>query len=232
MTRERIVIGAIVVALIVLAVAKQVITSETWVYLIVVIPSIILHEISHGVAALWAGDDTAKKAGRLTLNPVPHIDILGTLIIPAALAIAGLPVFGYAKPVPVDPSRMRHPRNDTVLVSLAGPATNIVIAVAAAFWLRQEHGLSLTGGPWAQRIPLALGLVNVILAAFNLLPIPPLDGSSVVERVLPKDWQQTYNKIRPYGMLVLMGLVLLDGSFLAQHVFIPFENLWLRLVQQ
>jgi Zn-dependent protease len=232
MTRERIVIGAIVVALIVLAVAKQVITSETWVYLIVVIPSIILHEISHGVAALWAGDDTAKKAGRLTLNPVPHIDILGTLIIPAALAIAGLPVFGYAKPVPVDPSRMRHPRNDTVLVSLAGPATNIVIAVAAAFWLRQEHGLSLTGGPWAQRIPLALGLVNVILAAFNLLPIPPLDGSSVVERVLPKDWQQTYNKIRPYGMLVLMGLVLLDGSFLAQHVFIPVENLWLRLVQQ
>ena len=126
-------IGLLAVAL---YAVRHTLGSTTLVLFAVVVPSIILHELAHGVTALAFGDDTARRAGRLTLNPVRHIDPLGTLVLPAVLALAGLGAFGYAKPVPINPSRMRHPRNDAVVVSLAGPATNLALAGLSVLLLR------------------------------------------------------------------------------------------------
>jgi Zn-dependent protease len=181
--------------------------------------AIILHEVSHGVAALWCGDDTAKRAGRLTLNPIPHIDIFGSIILPAMGALAGLPVFGFAKPVPVDPARMRHPRRDMVIVGLAGPATNLTlmaVAALAARWLvHQGQGLGgtldTTTSDLLLEIVFFFAVVNLLLGLFNLLPIPPLDGSALLERVLPDEWLPGWYRFRPYGILVLMGLIFFTG---------------------
>ena len=166
--------------------------------------SIILHEISHGYSALALGDDTAKRAGRLTLNPIPHIDLLGTIILPAFLVIthAGF-LFGWAKPVPVNVGRLRHPRNDAVLTSLAGPATNIVLAAIGLVLLRQIHPETF----YSFNLLFYFGYINVLLACFNLIPVPPLDGSSVVERFLPRRWWGPYLAIRPYTLLLVLGLV-------------------------
>ncbi|MFO7591868.1 MAG: site-2 protease family protein, partial [Acidimicrobiia bacterium] len=147
--------------------------------------AVILHEISHGVAALWLGDDTAKRAGRLTLNPVPHIDPFGSLVLPALGALSGLPVIGYAKPVPVDPRRLRHPRRDMVLVSLAGPCSNFLLMAGAALVARWmfDQGRGLGGAIDATTSDVLLeivfffAIVNLLLGLFNLLPVPPLDGS-------------------------------------------------------
>jgi Zn-dependent protease len=230
MKRDQIIV-VVVVAVIVVAAgfSRDIDTSEVALLVAVAIPSIILHEVSHGVVALFFGDDTAQRAGRITLNPIRHVDVFGTLILPALLALSGYGLFGYAKPVPVNPSRMRHPANDAVLTSLAGPATNVLLAVLAGVWLRQLHPqvLSLYGGAWRLRIVFAFGFVNVTLAVFNLLPIPPLDGSAVIARFLPKDMQQGWEQIRRYGMVVLIIVVLLRPALLAS-LFNPAINLWLR----
>lgn len=206
--------------------------------LIVIIPSIILHEIAHGFVALLCGDDTAKRAGRLTLNPLRHIDPVGTLILPAVLALSGLGAFGYAKPVPINPRRMRHPRNDAILVSLAGPATNLALAGLSIVALRattpsaQLHQL-LYYPPGAfgvgTELLFLLGLLNVVLAVFNILPIPPLDGSILLERLLPASALDTWWRIRRYSMLVLLAIVLLVPGVLA-HIFGPAENAWARVL--
>jgi len=178
--------------------------------------AIILHEISHGVVALAFGDDTAKRSGRLTLNPIPHIDPVGSIIIPALGALSGLPVIGWAKPVPVNPERLRHPRRDIVFVSLAGPATNFLLMAIAALLTRAElrsHG-SFLGGAFDTgssslliEITFAFAVVNLLLGIFNLLPIPPLDGSALIERVLPQEWLPGWYRFRPYGILVLFLLI-------------------------
>jgi Zn-dependent protease len=234
----------IAVGLILLAVygLRHTVSSTTLVVLVVIIPSIILHEISHGVVALWCGDDTAKRAGRLTLNPIRHIDPLGTLVLPVLLALSGLGAFGYAKPVPVNPARMRHPRNNAVLVSLAGPATNLILAGLSIVILRDIEPAGTAGdlylafelvGPrglsslslFVQFLYL-LGLLNVVLAVFNALPIPPLDGSILIERLLPASALPTWWQIRRYAMIVLFVLVLLDpGQFLGR-IFLPAERAW------
>ncbi len=181
----------------------------------VIVPSIILHEISHGWVALAFGDDTAKRAGRLTLNPLAHVDPVGTLIVPALLALSGVGMFGWAKPVPVDLRRLRHPRNEGVVVSLAGPATNVLLAVVAFIVFRSLHGVDTytsaqpTGALWAQVVFL-FGLVNVWLAVFNLVPVPPLDGSVLLERLLPRAWWPGYLRVRPYTMPILIGLLVLN----------------------
>lgn len=231
MTRDKIIVGVILVVVAIAVIARHIVTGTTLLIFAVAIPSIILHEVSHGVAALAFGDDTAKKAGRLTLNPIPHIDLLGTLILPALLAVSGLAVFGYAKPVPVNPNQMRHPANDAVWTSLTGPATNLLLALAAAAWLRIHRPafLSFNSGPFSMRIPLAFGFINIILAVFNLLPVPPLDGSAVVGRFLPKKWLPTWYQIRRYGVIVLLLLVLVKPSWI-NDVLSPFENWWIRLV--
>jgi Zn-dependent protease len=173
--------------------------------LAILMGSVILHEISHGWSALALGDDTAKRAGRLTLNPVPHIDLLGTIIFPAILILThtGI-VFGWAKPVPVSVNRLRNPRNDSVVVALAGPATNIVLAAIGLVLLRQIRPETF----WPFYLLFYFGFINVILACFNLIPVPPLDGSSVVERLLPRQWYGPYLAIRPYTLILTFGLVL------------------------
>ena len=178
------------------------------------VAAVILHEVSHGVVANFYGDDTAKRAGRLTLNPVPHIDPLGSVILPAMAVLANLPVLGWAKPVPVTPSRLRNPRRQMLWVGLAGPFTNFALMVAAAVPAKVmlagtfpgaclgpgvvNPGVSLTGNILA-----SFATVNLLLGLFNLLPIPPLDGASLIERVLPARYLQTYWKVRPYGFLIL-----------------------------
>jgi Zn-dependent protease len=180
--------------------------------------------VSHGVVALVFGDDTAKRAGRLTLNPIRHVDPFGTIVLPAMLVLAGQPAFGWAKPVPVNPRALRNPRQQSLFVSLAGPVTNITLAVLAAIALRVFQ----PGGD-AFRALAAFGIVNVVLAAFNLIPIPPLDGSALIERVLPRQWWPSYLKFRQYsmGLLLLLGLVV-PGAL--RRVFDPALDLWSKLL--
>jgi Zn-dependent protease len=191
-----------------------------------VIPSIILHEVSHGVVANAFGDDTAKRAGRITLNPIKHIDPFGTVILPALLAFSGLPAFGWAKPVPVNPRRLRRPRQQSLYVSLAGPATNLILAsfLAGVYRLWGVH----TAG-WFGDFVFVAGLLNVVLAFFNLLPIPPLDGSAMLERVLPDRWWPTYLRFRRYSMFLLLALMLLFIRGDTSPIFEPAWWLWVRM---
>jgi Zn-dependent protease len=202
--------------------------------LVVLVPSVILHEVSHGVVANHFGDDTAKRAGRLTLNPLAHIDPFGTILLPVLLSLSGFGAFGYAKPVPVDVRRLRDPRQHSLYVSLVGPAVNVAIAVAAALVLRTSFVVDIAGSRLLEggRVPellVTLGVVNVILAAFNLLPVPPLDGSAVVERLLPARWWPTWLRLRQYSMGVLILVVLLVPGLL-DRVFTPALDLWALLL--
>lgn len=209
------------------------ISAETGYLLAALIPSVILHEISHGALALVFGDDTAKRAGRLTLNPIPHVDPFGTVVLPAMLAIAtaGATTFGYAKPVPVNPRRLRNPRDHSVWVALVGPGVNIALAVLAAVLFRAVGGsvlrmrFELASG--LEIFLYALGIVNVVLAVFNLIPLPPLDGSAVVERFLPHRLWEPYLRLRQYAPLAVLALVLLVPL---DRLFVPALRLWERLL--
>jgi Zn-dependent protease len=197
-------------------VAHHNITTHEIILFCVIVPSIILHEVSHGWVAKAFGDDTAARAGRLTLNPIVHVDPVGTLIVPALLSLSSVGVIGWAKPVPVNVSRLRSPRNQGVLVSLAGPATNA--ALAALLGLVFVHVVrstlpvagSLTHWSIGAQVVFFGSLVNVGLCAFNLIPVPPLDGSVLLERLLPARWWPTYLRYRQYTMPLLMVLVLLN----------------------
>lgn len=210
------------------------ITGTEVVLFCVIVPSIILHEVSHGWVALAFGDDTARRAGRLSLNPIVHIDPVGTLIVPALMALSGVGMFGWAKPVPVNVGRLRHPRNQAVIVALAGPLTNVILATAAGLLFVGFHGDQTVSGTfhalWAE-ILFYLGLTNIWLAVFNLIPVPPLDGSAVLERLLPRRWWPAYLRLRPYTMPLLLGLVLLNFylhpgplTWLYQHLFDWWAN--------
>jgi Zn-dependent protease len=188
--------------------------------------AIILHEISHGVVALLFGDDTAKRSGRITLNPLPHIDPFGSVLLPAILTISGFGAFGWAKPVPVNPNKLRNPRREMLFVGLAGPFSNFVLMVLAAVAARAAYG-AYTGDasriadlPLVIQVLLFFALGNLLLGLFNLLPIPPLDGSSLIERVLPRQWLPNWYRFRPYGILVLLLLGLSTNVF--GRLFGPF----------
>jgi Zn-dependent protease len=191
------------------------IDNVTIIYFVALVAAVILHEISHGVVALWFGDDTAKRAHRLTLNPIPHIDPLGSIILPAFGALTGAPVIGWAKPVPVNPNRLRHPRADMLIVSLAGPATNFLLcaisAVIARTLYKGEPFSALGDLPLQVLIPLQFAVVNLFLGIFNFLPIPPLDGSAIVERLLPEKWLPRWYQFRQFGFLILFALVFYTG---------------------
>jgi Zn-dependent protease len=194
-------------------VAHHNITSDEIIFFLVVVPSVILHEISHGVVARTFGDDTAARAGRLTLNPLVHVDPVGTLIVPAVMALASVGVFGWAKPVPVNPARLRSPRNQGVLVSLAGPATNLILALIGAFVFisvfRTSFNTSFTPSVLS-RVVLYFSVANIGLMAFNLIPLPPLDGSVVLERALPSRYWPRYLRIRPYTSIIVVVVVVLN----------------------
>jgi Zn-dependent protease len=205
----------------------------TGVYFVALVIAVILHEISHGVVALWFGDDTAKRAGRLTLNPVPHIDPFGSIILPALGALSGIPVIGWAKPVPVNPARLRNSRRDMLFVSLAGPGTNFLLAFGAAIFARSQFQRSnqsviIDELPLVVLFPLLFAVVNLFLGLFNFLPIPPLDGAAIVERVLPPRWLPRWYQFRQYGILVLFLLVFLTNF--PSKVFDPFLVRLVRFV--
>ena len=216
--RQTLWIVAAVLVFVVLVVHHNISKTEIIIFCVLV-PSIILHEISHGFVANAFGDDTAKRAGRLSLNPVVHVDPVGTLIVPALLSLGSIGFFGWAKPVPVNTGRLRSPRNQGVVVSLAGPAVNA--ALAAIFGLVFVHfsrAAVLSSGNFSTgaEIVFYASLVNVGLCAFNLIPVPPLDGSVLFERLLPTRYWPTYLKYRQYTMPILLGLVLLN-FFLYPH---------------
>lgn len=216
----QLVIVLVIVAVFAFAIAEGDIARFQLIYFAMLVPSIVLHEVSHGALALAFGDDTAKRAGRLTLNPIKHIDPIGTVLLPVILVISFGTAFGYAKPVPVDTSRMS--RNQAMFTGLVGPFTNILIALGVSL----AFALLGTGmGLFTFEILLALGFANVVLAAFNLIPIPPLDGSSVIERFLPSQYMAGYLKFRQYSMWILLGILLLLPGVLA-GVFDPALSLW------
>jgi Zn-dependent protease len=183
-------------------------TLSVWVLPLVI--AITFHEAAHGFVAYRLGDNTAWKLGRVSFNPLRHIDPFGTVILPGILLLSHAPfLFGYAKPVPVNFRNLNHPRMDMVWVALAGPATNILLALVAA---SAFHGLGLVPGnstQWvADNLKNAL-IINVILAVFNMLPIPPLDGGRVAVGLLPNVLAAPLSRLEPYGMLILIGALLL-----------------------
>jgi Zn-dependent protease len=200
--------------------------GATW--LIPLVIAIVFHEVAHGWVANAFGDETARRQGRLSLNPVRHVDPVGTIILPLVLAVSGAPVFGWAKPVPVVAARMRNPRLHMMLVALAGPVMNLLLALIGALALA---GL-IAAAPPPGLIWVFIGLnlfnfvaINVFLAVFNMLPIPPFDGGHVVEGLLPRPLAVHYAKLGRYGFVLLIGLL-----FVLPQLF-PGADIVARLVR-
>ncbi len=181
------------------------------VWAVPIVVAIILHEVMHGVVARMLGDDTAARAGRLTLNPLAHIDPFGTIILPGILLFAHAPVFGYAKPVPVDFRRLHPPRAGMIAVAAAGPITNLTLAVISAVIFRNMISQSTVPAShtmlFLSRIALASCIVNIELAVFNLLPLLPLDGGRVLAGLLPPALARSFARVERYGFLILLVLL-------------------------
>ncbi len=218
-----------------------------WLVALVTIPAlvvaIVFHEVAHGWTALALGDPTAKEQRRLSLNPLRHVDPFGTVILPGLLFLSGAPVFGWAKPVPVIKQRLRNPRFGMMAVAAAGPATNFLLAAlgAIALGLLARSGVEPMGpAGFAVASLVSFIAINLFLALFNLLPIPPFDGSHVIEGLLPRRAAQAYERLRPLGFpLLILLLVVLPWAFpglgiVERVVLPPFEwaqGLYLALAQ-
>ncbi|MCX7084467.1 MAG: site-2 protease family protein [Methylococcales bacterium] len=207
------------------------------VWILPVIFAITVHEVAHGWVAKKYGDNTASALGRLTLNPIKHIDILGTIILPGLLLLTGTGfIFGWAKPVPVDARNFKKPLRDMAIVAVAGPLSNVLMAL---FWaLIARLGVMIGAGFEPVSQPLiysgVAGIsINLVLAIINLLPIPPLDGSRILTGMLPHYWAWQYNKLERYGFIILMALlyfkvlnvILAYPLFLAQNLFFSIAGL-------
>jgi Zn-dependent protease len=207
-------------------------SAALWVFPLLM--ALVFHEWAHGYAAFRLGDDTAERLGRLTLNPLAHIDPMGTVLSPGFLFLVGSPfLFGYARPVPVSWNRLRSPARDMVWVAVAGPAMNLALALGCTVVLgllgpealvRAQYGIG-TGAGFDMSTPLAIMLlrgvlINVVLAVFNLLPIPPLDGGRVAVGLLPRNLAWPLAQVEPYGMLVVVMLLMTGmlGSILGPAV--------------
>lgn len=172
-----------------------------------VLLAVTLHEASHAYAARYFGDNTAYSLGRMSLNPLRHVDLVGTVLIPAALVLLNSPfIFGYARPVPVNFGGLRHPRRDSALVALAGPASNLLMAL---LWQVVKIGIVLGGlrYPFLLQMADAGILINLVLFAFNLFPMPPLDGGRILTSLLPARLAWQFAKIEPYGFFIVLALV-------------------------
>ncbi len=202
--------------------------------ILVLVFSVVVHEVAHGWVAFKLGDTTAKNAGRLTLNPIPHIDPVGSIVLPLILAVTGSPVmFGYAKPVPVRVSMLNNPETDHAKVAAAGPASNILMALVSAILLGVlllVANLVISNNSHLAPQPnsalyflmhvLETGIqLNIILAIFNLIPLPPLDGSWILSRFLPEKYRWRYVSLSRYGMLLVIGFLMLVRYTPVGHLF-------------
>lgn len=201
----------------------------------VLLLSLTIHEAAHAWTADRLGDPTARRLGRVSFNPVVHIDLFGTVILPLLAAVSHLPLIGWAKPVPVDPRNLRQPRRDFVLVAAAGPISNLLQAAVAAIILRialAAGGSAIAAGSTAGTVVEVLFLavqINLLLAFFNLIPVPPLDGGNVLLGLLPRRMAYGYAQLRQYGFLVLYALLL---TGVASALIMPPTNLFMRLFLQ
>lgn len=197
-----------------------------------IIFAVTLHEVAHGYIASWFGDQTARLSGRLTLNPIKHIDMVGTIIVPLIMVTVSNFIFGWAKPVPVDPRNLRNPRRDMALVALGGPIANLLMALFWATILKLGIILNTNGNQWFGPFMVLTGSagvwINIILAVLNLIPIPPLDGSKVLASILPRRMAYYYYQLEPYGLIIL--LILLFTRVL-NILLIPPVILLLKLIE-
>lgn len=213
--------------------------SETLLLAVILIPclvvAIVFHEVAHGWTALMLGDPTAKEQRRLTLNPLRHVDPIGTLLVPGALALVGGPIFGWAKPVPVNARRLRNPRYGMMAVAVAGPLSNLIMALLATIGFGVLAGLGYSSGAtlpdWVLMTFLYFTLINVFLALFNLLPIPPFDGSHIVGGLLPRSLVPQWQRLQQVGIVLIVILVAITWAFpqsgiIASVVLPPVE--WLQ----
>ncbi len=171
--------------------------------------SIVLHEIAHGWTALRLGDPTAKDRGRLTLNPISHVDPIGTILVPLMSHFLGGFLFGWAKPVPVDPRYFKNPAKGMAIVGIAGPITNIILALIAAILFRVVFLFDLDASPFLVHALVYAVAINIVLATFNMVPIPPLDGSRVIIPFIPREAARVYYQLEPYGFYILVALLYL-----------------------
>ena len=200
--------------------------AQIFISLAVLLFSLTVHEMAHAWSADRLGDPTARLLGRVSLNPMVHADLVGTILFPLIALVSGAPLIGWAKPVPVNTRRLGHPRRDYVLVAAAGPASNLVLAIVASLTLFVLPISPQTLGEQNVSVPVALILsqlirLNVLLAVFNLIPIPPLDGGNVLAGLLPPTLARLFNNVRPYGFLLLYALVLTNGF--AMFVMPPYH---------
>jgi Zn-dependent protease len=207
----------------------------TW--LIPLVIAIVFHEVSHGLVANALGDPTAKRRGRLSFNPIKHVDPFGTVLLPMVLAVSGAPVFGWAKPVPVVSQRLRNPRYHMVLVALAGPGMNLLLAVIAAILFAGVAAADPQGLVWVFIIQNLVNfmVINVFLAIFNLIPLPPFDGGHVVEGLLPRRLAVHFAKLRRFGFPLLIVLLLVvpmlfPDARIIERTIIPPVNWIMRLL--
>jgi Zn-dependent protease len=187
--------------------------AQIFIGFIVLLFSLTVHESAHAWTADRLGDPTARILGRVSLNPIVHADLIGTIVFPLLAMVSGIPLIGWAKPVPVAGRNLRHPRRDFVLVAAAGPASNLLIAIGAALLLSVFPISPMRIGEPNVSVPLAAILsnavrLNVLLAVFNMIPIPPLDGGNVLAGVLPGRLAVSFNRLRPYGFVLLYVLML------------------------
>ena len=203
-------------------------TISIWVLPLVI--AITFHEAAHGFVAWRLGDPTAYRRGRVTFNPLKHIDLFGTIVLPALLFVASSPfLFGYAKPVPVNFAALRRPRRDMVLVALAGPGINLALAVAAALILSLLLSIDVEASPWLVRNLANAMLINVVLAVFNMLPLPPLDGGRVAMGLLPLSLARPLARLERYGLVILIAVLLLLpwlGAKLGQDLNVMAWLVW------
>jgi Zn-dependent protease len=215
---------------------------EISVWLLPVIIAITFHEAAHGWVAERFGDPTARMLGRVTFNPIKHVDPFGTLILPGLLLLLKAPVlFGYAKPVPVNFARLNHPKRDMIWVALAGPGINFVLAIASTLALRLSYPLHDDVMVWISNNLARSIYINVLLALFNLIPIPPLDGGRVVTGLLPPPYAWQFAQIERYGLLILLGLLFVvpyatqtlgyEFDPIASVLLPPFQSIYFTLLE-